>query len=109
LYLRLTAAVHQRTPGDTMWSQRARTAANWYLASGMINSAGLVNDGLTADCRNNGATVWTYNQGLGIGGLVEAWRATDDTRLLDAARRLADAANAGLNRNGVLRHRPELL
>jgi predicted alpha-1,6-mannanase (GH76 family) len=102
LYLRLTAAVHQRTPGDSVWSQRARTAANWYLASGMINSAGLVNDGLTADCRNNGGTVWTYNQGLGIGGLVEAWRATGDTRFLDAARRLADTGIAGLTRDGVL-------
>jgi predicted alpha-1,6-mannanase (GH76 family) len=102
LYLRLVAAVHQRTPGDTVWLQRTRTAANWYLASGMINSAGLVNDGLTGDCRNNGGTVWTYNQGLAIGGMVEAWRATGDTRLLDAAKRLADAAISGLTRDGVL-------
>jgi hypothetical protein len=102
LYLRLVAAVHNHTPGDTLWLQRTRTAATWYLGSGMINAANLVNDGLTRDCRNNGQTVWTYNQGLAIGGLVEAWRATGDSTLLDAARRLADAALTGLTRDGVL-------
>ncbi|MCT2584366.1 glycoside hydrolase family 76 protein [Actinophytocola gossypii] len=103
-YLRLTAALHLRTPGDTVWLTRARNAADWYLASGMINAAGLVNDGLTGDCRNNGQTVWTYNQGLAIGGLVEVWRATGDARHLDVARRLADAAITGdvLTRGGVL-------
>ncbi|MEU9888775.1 glycoside hydrolase family 76 protein [Sphaerisporangium sp. NPDC051011] len=102
LYLRLTASLHRRVPGDTVWLQRARTAADWYLASGLINADGLVNDGLTSDCRNNGQTVWTYNQGLAIGGLVEVWRATGETRLLDTAKRLADAAVTRLSRNGVL-------
>ncbi|WP_433174931.1 glycoside hydrolase family 76 protein [Actinoallomurus sp. CA-150999] len=102
LYLRLAASIHRRTPGDTVWLQRTRTAATWYLNSGLINSANLVNDGLTQDCHNNGQTVWTYNQGLAIGGLVEAWRATGDATLLDAARRLADAAITGLTRDGIL-------
>ncbi|WP_439657404.1 glycoside hydrolase family 76 protein [Lentzea sp. HUAS TT2] len=103
-YLRLTAAIHRRTPGDSTWLQRARTAADWYLASGMVGASGLVNDGLTGDCRNNGQTVWTYNQGLAIGGFTEVWRATGDTRYLDTARRLADSAIASpvLVRGGVL-------
>jgi predicted alpha-1,6-mannanase (GH76 family) len=102
LYLRLVASIHLRTPGDSVWLQRTRTAATWYLNSGLINASNLVNDGLTGDCRNNGQTVWTYNQGLAIGGLVEAWRATGDTTLLEAARRLADAAITGLTRDGIL-------
>ena len=102
LYLRLAASIHRRTPGDSVWLQRTRTAATWYLNSGLINSSNLVNDGLTSDCHNNGQTVWTYNQGLAIGGLVEAWRATGDTTLLDAARRLGDAAMTGLTANGIL-------
>jgi len=102
LYLRLAASLHTRTPGDTVWGQRARTAGDWYLSSGLINSSGLVNDGLTAGCANNGQTVWTYNQGLGIGGLVELWRATGVQTYLDAARRLADAAVARLSPGGVL-------
>src|SRR4051794_41762251 len=60
----------------------------------MINSAGLVNDGLTTDCRNNASTVWSYNQGLGIGGGLELWRATKDARILATVRRLADAGTS---------------
>ena len=102
LYLRLAASLHTRTPGDTLWGQRARVVGDWYLGSGLINSSGLVNDGLTAGCANNGQTVWTYNQGLGIGGLVELWRATGVQSYLDAAGRLADAALARLSPGGVL-------
>ncbi|MFG1811859.1 glycoside hydrolase family 76 protein [Streptomyces sp. NPDC049040] len=58
------------------------------------DSAGLVNDGLTSACGNNGQTVWSYNQGLAIGAGVEVYRATGDTTALSTARRLADAAVA---------------
>ncbi|GLY38493.1 glycosyl hydrolase [Amycolatopsis sp. NBRC 101858] len=102
LYLRLTASLHNRLAGDTVWGQRARTAGDWFLNSGLINSSGLVNDGLTSSCANNGQTVWTYNQGLGIGGLLELWRATGVQSYLDAAKRLADAAMARLTSGGVL-------
>ena len=96
LYLRLTAALHVDTPGDTVWGQRAVTAGNWYLGSGLINGNNQVNDGLTADCRNNGQTVWTYNQGLAIGGFDELYRATGDRRWLDAATRLGNAVGTGV-------------
>ena len=76
LYIRLTAALHNRIPGDTAWLAKSRTAWNWFIDSGLINSSGLVNDGLTSGCANNGQTVWTYNQGLMIGAAVELWHAT---------------------------------
>ncbi|WP_326783187.1 glycoside hydrolase family 76 protein [Streptomyces sp. NBC_00151] len=103
-YLWLTTALHQRIPGDTVWLQRARTAAAWYRTSGMINSSGLVNDGLTSACANNGGTVWSYNQGLAIGGFTELWKSTGDGSLLATARTLADAAisSPALTRDGVL-------
>ncbi|MGW1727630.1 glycoside hydrolase family 76 protein [Streptomyces sp. NPDC002306] len=103
-YLWLTTALHQRIPGDTAWLQQARTAAAWYRSSGMINAAGLVNDGLSSSCANNGGTVWSYNQGLAIGGFTELWRATGDGSLLTTARTLADAAisSPALTRDGVL-------
>jgi rhamnogalacturonyl hydrolase YesR len=103
-YLWLTTALHQRIPGDTVWLQRARTSAAWYKASGMINSSGLVNDGLTSACANNGSTVWSYNQGLAIGAFTELWRTTGDSSLLATARTLADAAisSPALTRSGVL-------
>ncbi len=104
LYVRMTAALHNRMPGDTTWLNRATTGWNWFVASGMVNSAGLVNDGLDASCHNNGGTVWTYNQGLAIGGALELWRATGNASQLAFAKRMADAAIASstLSPNGVL-------
>ncbi|MFB7456058.1 MULTISPECIES: glycoside hydrolase family 76 protein [unclassified Streptomyces] len=104
LYLWLTTALHQRLAGDTLWGGRARTAADWYLNSGLIDAAGLVNDGLTSGCANNGQTVWSYNQGLAIGAFTQLWRDTGESRYLTTARRLADAALSApeLTRDGVL-------
>ncbi|WP_086694754.1 glycoside hydrolase family 76 protein [Streptomyces recifensis] len=104
LYLWLTSALHQRLTGDTVWGARAVMAGDWYLGSGLINSSGLVNDGLTSGCANNGQTVWSYNQGLAIGGFTELWRSTGSSRYLDAAKRLAEAAlsSTALTRDGVL-------
>lgn len=104
LYVRLTAALHNRISGDTAWRGKATTAWNWFLASGMVNGSNLVNDGLTSGCANNGGTVWSYNQGLAIGAGVEVYRATGDPNVLAATRRLGDAAvsSPALVTNGVL-------
>ncbi|MFJ2256829.1 glycoside hydrolase family 76 protein [Streptomyces sp. NPDC087844] len=104
LYLWLTTSLHQRISGDTVWGARATTAADWYLASGMINSSGLVSDGITSGCANNGQTVWSYNQGLAIGAFTQLWRSTGSARYLDTAERLADTAisSPALTRGGVL-------
>jgi predicted alpha-1,6-mannanase (GH76 family) len=103
-YIRLTAALHNRMPGDRNWLARASTAWSWFNSSGMINASGLVNDGLDSACHNNGQTVWSYNQGLAIGAGVELWRATGDANVLARARQLADAAIASplLVHNGLL-------
>ncbi|MFI5916201.1 glycoside hydrolase family 76 protein [Dactylosporangium sp. NPDC051541] len=103
LYLRLTAALHNRIAGDTAWLGKAVTGWNWLQNSGLINGAGLVNDGLTGDCRNNGQTVWTYNQGLAIGAAMELYRATGTASYVDTARRLGSSAlSSTLVQNGVL-------
>ncbi|KAJ9165492.1 Glycosyl hydrolase [Coniochaeta hoffmannii] len=105
LYFTLAAALHNRIPGDEDYLARALDAWGWFEASGMINSAHLVNDGLTEDtCVNNGATTWTYNQGVVLGGLVELYRATDDEDHLGTAKQIADAvlASSALVVDGVL-------
>lgn len=109
-YILLTAQLHNRIPGDTNWLNRSRTAWQWFMASGMVNSSNLVNDGLTLSCQNNGQPVWTYNQGLLIGAGVELWRATGDAAILNRARQLADAGTTSpvLVNNGVLTERCDL-
>ena len=104
LWIRLTAELHNRIPGDTLWLGKSRTAWAWFQGSGMINADGLVNDGLTSACTNNGQNVWSYNQGLAIGAGLELWRATRDPKVLTSVRRLADAAIApeALVTDGVL-------
>ncbi|MBP2475891.1 hypothetical protein JOF53_004763 [Crossiella equi] len=98
LYLRLSAEL-----GDATWLARARTGWDWFERSGMVNADGLVNDGLH-QCRNNGQTVWSYNQGLALGTATILWRTTGERRYLDSARRLATAATTRpeLTVNGVL-------
>ncbi|MFJ8959713.1 glycoside hydrolase family 76 protein [Lentzea sp. NPDC102401] len=105
LYVQLNAALHNRIPGDTAYLQRARTGWTWFLTSKMINSANLVNDGLTtATCANNNLTPWSYNQGVPLAALTELYRATGDTSLLAQARILADASTSStfLNPGGIL-------
>ena len=67
LFVTLAALLHQRSPGGgyLTWAQRGW---EWFSARGFIGPAGLVNDGITLACQNNGATTWTYNQGVILGG-----------------------------------------
>jgi len=107
LFLLLAVELHDRTPGDRGpasylgWAQRE---AGWFLGSGMIDSFGLVNDGLTAGCRNNAGSTFTYNQGVILAGLAGLSRDTGDRTDLQAAERIADAATRALvDSHGVLR------
>ncbi|HMI26049.1 MAG TPA: glycoside hydrolase family 76 protein, partial [Streptosporangiaceae bacterium] len=69
LFVTLAALLDQRSPGGgyLTWAQRGW---EWFSARGFIGPAGLVNDGITLACQNNGATTWTYNQGVILGGLA---------------------------------------
>ena len=103
LFLQLTAGLHNRVAGDTTYLGWANAEWSWFSGSGMINSAHLVNDGLTSGCANNGQQTWTYNQGVILSGLSELYKATGSTGLLTTAEAIAGAATTTLSGNGVLR------
>ncbi|SPO31570.1 related to DCW1 - Mannosidase, GPI-anchored membrane protein [Ustilago trichophora] len=98
LYLALTAGLANRLQDKKeakKWLNIARAQYSWFLHSGMINSQSLINDGLTDDCKNNGKTIWSYNQGVILGASVELFLADNHEReYLDRAQRIANAVLA---------------
>lgn len=103
LLLSVAAKLNLREPNDRRYLEWSQKIWQWYQQSGMINADHLVNDGLDSNCQNNGKTIWTYNQGVLIGGLVDLYRGTKDAKLLEQAELIADASIVKLARNGILR------
>jgi len=105
LFLSVAAELAIREGGaqrlsDSKWAMREW---NWFQRSGMINEDNLVNDGLTGGCRNNRRTVWTYNQGVILGGLSALARLRRNPAFLMVARQIADSALQELtDKNGIL-------
>ena len=113
LFLSVAAHLANRVADPSLQSQYLRWAEKewiWFTNSGLINSSNLINDGLTSSnpamCVNNGATTWTYNQGVVLGGLVELNRAQADTALPTIASRIAHAAIANLTDSRGILHEP---
>ncbi|KAL1888784.1 hypothetical protein Sste5346_009338 [Sporothrix stenoceras] len=109
LYLAVAASLANRATSAADKASYLATAVaqwNWFKGSGMINSKGTINDGLTINsdgtCVNNGQTVWSYNQGVVLGGLVELHRANADPTLIPAAAAIANAAIDTLSTGGIL-------
>jgi predicted alpha-1,6-mannanase (GH76 family) len=92
LFLTLAARLAQRVPGDRQYLEWALRTWEWLHGSGMIGPDGLVNDGLTAGCANNGGTTWTYNQGVILGGLAALCELTGEAGYLRQGEVIADAA-----------------
>jgi predicted alpha-1,6-mannanase (GH76 family) len=93
LFLTLAARLHLRSPGrDGGYLDWAMREWHWFRASGMIGENGLINDGLTAGCQNNGKPTYTYNQGVILGGLAALHEIIGDGALLRQGESIADAA-----------------
>jgi predicted alpha-1,6-mannanase (GH76 family) len=93
LFLTIAARLHLRSPGSQdKYLDWALREYRWFTASGMIGSQGLVNDGLTPDCQNNGKPAYTYNQGVILGGLADLHEITGDAEFLRQGAAIADAA-----------------
>jgi predicted alpha-1,6-mannanase (GH76 family) len=92
LFLALAAQLHLRTPGDSGYLTWAKRAWDWFSASGLIGTTGLINDGLSSACQNNGGPTWTYNQGVILGGLGALSESTGDRAYLEQGEIIADVA-----------------
>lgn len=105
LFLSVAARLANRSSGTKrlMYLRWAAREWTWFQDSGMINSKGLINDGLGRGCQNNNGTVWTYNQGVILGGLVELSKLQRNPALLEQAQGIAAAALRSLtNEHGIL-------
>jgi len=88
LFLFLSAKLYLLEKNST-YLKWAKLEWEWFESSGMINSNNLVNDGLN-NCKNNGGTTWTYNQGVILGGLVTLAQAINNSTLISIAENIAE-------------------
>jgi predicted alpha-1,6-mannanase (GH76 family) len=103
LFLTLAAQLARRTPAHPEYRDWALRTWDWLHGSGMIGPGGLVNDGLTPACENNGGVTWTYNQGVILGGLAALHELTGDQDYVRHGEAIADAALRTLTRpDGIL-------
>ncbi|KAF2452940.1 glycoside hydrolase [Lineolata rhizophorae] len=109
LFLSVAAHLANRKPNGDFYRGWAVRQWDWFRNSGLINGAGNINDGLNLDtCRNNNGTVWTYNQGVILGGLVELAAATGDDSHITTATSIASAAIDTLaDDNGIIHDKYE--
>jgi predicted alpha-1,6-mannanase (GH76 family) len=95
LFLQVAAKLHLRTPGDAGtgsyldWAQREWA---WFKATGMLTANHQVVDGLDGltTCKAGGP-IFTYNNGVLVGALVDLAASTGDATLLDEASAIAQA------------------
>lgn len=106
LFLSLAAHLANRTAESRKQYFRGWAAREWrwFLQSGLINSDGLINDGLDEQCQNNHGEIWSYNQGVILGAAAELPRGDSQLPVFQVADRIARAAITHLvNRDGILR------
>ncbi|PQE07432.1 glycoside hydrolase family 76 protein [Rutstroemia sp. NJR-2017a BBW] len=112
LYLTASAKLANRLP-----HKKDSTGAGYYFAQALKAYAFLItnstttldsnthlfNDGISVStCTNNHHTVYTYNQGIILSGLVELTWSTKDASYTTLATQIADSVIANLTTNGIL-------
>lgn len=105
LFLSVAAQLANNVPDKKDYYVKwAKKELDWFKGTGMINEQDIVNDGLDMNtCKNNKQTVWTYNQGVILGGLVELNKASPNQEYIDLATKIADAAIKKMAPGNVLK------
>ena len=104
LFLTVAAQLANRASNKEIYLSWAWKEWDWFQRTGMINAHYNINNGIDlATCRNDNGTVWSYNQGVILGGLLELHRAAADKNYLIIAERIALAGIQFLgDSNGIL-------
>lgn len=77
LFLAVAASLANRVK-DKQYHEVAQQQVNWILSSGMMNGNSTFNDGLDiTNCKLTGP-VYSYNQGVILGALVEMYKLTGE-------------------------------
>ena len=96
------ATMLHRATNDPVYSAWAHKEWTWFRNAGLIDHRNLVNDGLSAACKNNNGIPYTYNQGVILGGLVNLYEIEGDSSYIDVALSIAQAMVSHLNVAGIL-------
>ncbi|KAF1356123.1 glycoside hydrolase family 76 protein [Delphinella strobiligena] len=105
LFLSVASHLANRQSDKQYYLDWAQKEWNWFMSSGMISSNSNINDGLdNKTCKNNDGTVWSYNQGVILGGLVELAKATNDISYLETANNIANAGITSLSDSAGILH-----
>lgn len=109
LFLSLAAQLANTIPDKKDYYVKwAKRELDWFKGTGMINGDNIVNDGLDMNtCKNNKQTVWTYNQGVILGGLVALDKANPNKEYIDLATKIADAAIKKMAPGNILKEECE--
>jgi predicted alpha-1,6-mannanase (GH76 family) len=104
LFMSVAAHLANRMPNKDYYVQWANRQWNWFERSGLINKDNNVNDGLNLKtCQNDNGEVWSYNQGVILGALVELHQASPNDTYLSRAKDIADAAIKTMaDKDGIL-------
>ncbi|OHT03296.1 glycoside hydrolase [Tritrichomonas foetus] len=101
LFNLLGARLYEAT-GDEFYGKWFKKSINWWFESEMYDeSQEMVRDGLNDECGGTGTT-YTYNQGMAIGPLIEAYKIFDDKKYLDRAEKIAQSSMINLIKDGAL-------
>jgi predicted alpha-1,6-mannanase (GH76 family) len=107
LYLETAASLANRVSNPkTDYRKYAQENLDWFMGAGLVTSKNVITDGITEDNCKAGGAVFTYNQGVILGGLVEMSKLTKDQAHIDNAHRIAGGAIDYLtDEKGILREK----
>ena len=107
LFLFAGASLANRVPASSkqFYLNWALKEWAWFCQSGLINAHHTINNNLNlTSCKNDGAPLWTYNQGVILAGLVELQRATSYDSYISVAKEIARGAISQMKTaDGILR------